>query len=103
MDNSLKKNAFLQRLREPDEDFPSYLHALAVIAPIGLGLFATCMFIASIAVHELAGTDSIVSTLFFSIYSFIMKILYALIIGVFLIFKIMQLYATAKLRKNHSQ
>lgn len=103
MDNSSKKGAFIERLREPDEDFPSYLHALAVIAPIGLGGFAAFLFISVIAVHELAGADSIVSTLFFSIYTFIMKILYVLIIGVFLIFKIMQLYAKAKLRKNRSQ
>jgi len=103
MDNSSKKGTFLQRLREPDEDFPSYLHALAVIAPISLGVFAAFLFISAIAVREIAGADSIVSTLFFSIYTFIMKILYVLIVGVFLTFKIMQFYATAKLRKNRPE
>jgi hypothetical protein len=89
--------SFIERLRDPDEDFLSHLRMLARIIPLGLGFFIVIVLLIIMVITKNSGTGTLVT----QDHLRLSGLLSFLIIFIpYAILKILQGYVWNKLKKD---
>jgi len=89
--------SFVEKLREPDEDFLLHLRMLAQVIPIGLGFLLMIVLLITMLLTNFLGRDILVPH---GQFRWTGLIAFLIIFMPYLILKIMQGYVALKLKKK---
>jgi hypothetical protein len=95
--------SFVDKLKNPDEDFIWYLRMLSHIVPLGIGFLIILVLLLSLLFIKLAGTDAPATRAIYWLTSPLSYLILSAILIPYVVLKVLQLYVSAKIKKRSSQ